>query len=149
MQRFILLVFIVSLFLTSCEKIANQVSVSTSGENVVENYVDVDTETNFGFPGTYQGTLPCKDCDGIVTSLTLTENSTYVLNSMRLGKKDTIKENGIFTFDPSTSVITTMPVDTAYFSKYFEIAPEEIYVLASDKKRFFGEIAEQYVLKKK
>lgn len=38
--------------------------------------------------GTYEGTLPCADCEGIRTSLTLDAGGTYTLQREYLGKAD-------------------------------------------------------------
>lgn len=149
MQKIFLLFIIFAFTLTSCEKIAKQIKSSTTDENSITSYVDVDEVTSFGFPGTYEGIIPCKDCKGVVTTLKLSKNNSYELLTKEIEKKDTIHESGSFSFDPSTSVLTTMPMDTTYFSKHFEITPDQVYFLGNDKKRFYGELADLYILKKK
>ena len=39
------------------------------------------------FKGTYNGVLPCADCDGLQTSLTLDGAGKYTIQSTKLGKK--------------------------------------------------------------
>ena len=39
------------------------------------------------FKGTYNGVLPCADCDGLQTSLTLDGAGNYTIQSTKLGKK--------------------------------------------------------------
>ena len=39
------------------------------------------------FKGTYNGVLPCADCDGLQTSLTLDGAGNYTIQSTKLGRK--------------------------------------------------------------
>ncbi len=43
------------------------------------------------FTGTFTGVLPCADCGGILTTLTLNEDGTYVLETEYQGKDDNNK----------------------------------------------------------
>ncbi len=43
------------------------------------------------FTGTFSGTLPCADCGGILTTLTLNEDGTYILETEYQGKGDNNK----------------------------------------------------------
>jgi len=40
-------------------------------------------------PGTYQGILPCTDCDGILTIVQLAENGVAIVSNVYLGKEET------------------------------------------------------------
>ena len=45
------------------------------------------------FKGTYNGVLPCADCDGLQTSLTLDGAGNYTIQSTKLGKKQENKQD--------------------------------------------------------
>ncbi|WP_298643663.1 copper resistance protein NlpE N-terminal domain-containing protein [uncultured Cardiobacterium sp.] len=47
---------------------------------------------NAAFLGTYNGVLPCADCDGLQISLTLT-GGNYTIQSTKLGKKQENKQD--------------------------------------------------------
>ena len=47
---------------------------------------------NASFLGTYNGVLPCADCDGLQISLTLT-GGNYTIQSTKLGKKQENKQD--------------------------------------------------------
>ena len=47
---------------------------------------------NAAFLGTYNGILPCADCDGLQVSLTLT-GGNYTIQSTKLGKKQENKQD--------------------------------------------------------
>lgn len=50
--------------------------------------------------GTYEGELPCADCEGIKTILTINEDNTYVMKETYLGKDNVPKESkGTFNWD--------------------------------------------------
>lgn len=47
--------------------------------------------------GTYEGTLPAADCEGIKTILVINEDKTYTLKSEYIGRKDaTFETSGIY-----------------------------------------------------
>jgi len=57
--------------------------------------------------GTYEGTVPCADCEGIETRLTLYRAMTYRLVTRYLGKSDElVDKRGKFNIDATTSIAT-------------------------------------------
>ena len=47
--------------------------------------------------GTYEGTLPAADCEGIKTILVINEDKTYTLKSEYIGREDaTFETSGIY-----------------------------------------------------
>ncbi|MFY7728271.1 MAG: copper resistance protein NlpE [Flavobacterium sp.] len=68
----------------------------------------VDTlATTDAWYGNYSGSLPCGDCKGILTRITLRKDNTYQLQSQYLGKetKPTIYK-GSYNLDPDKHVVT-------------------------------------------
>lgn len=54
--------------------------------------------------GIYTGTLPCADCSGLKTTLTLYTNSTYHLSEIYLGKSDKpFEQDGSFSIVKGTT----------------------------------------------
>lgn len=61
-----------------------------------------NAEISLDWSGTYEGILPCGDCEGIKTRLTLNDNHTYVLTEQYLKNSQVIPGEtyqGTFTFD--------------------------------------------------
>lgn len=111
-----------------------------------EAATEVATKAN-DFYGTYEGTLPCADCEGIKTTLTVNADSTYYLKSEYLGVKDGIFEtNGVYNLlnNDLLELITPSSGEKTYY-KILENS-----VMLSDEKGTIneGELAEYYVLKK-
>lgn len=50
------------------------------------------------FKGTYNGVLPCADCDGLQTSLTLDGAGNYTIQSIKLGKKENRNARGVYRY---------------------------------------------------
>lgn len=66
-----------------------------------------NSENSLDWPGTYSGTLPCGDCKGIKTDITITTDKTYSLSSQYLGKEDKPHVyKGTFAWDDAKNVIT-------------------------------------------
>jgi copper homeostasis protein (lipoprotein) len=79
-----------ALLLAACggKKSQTAVPAADSTQTATTDSAVADTS----YCGTYRGTLPAADCDGIKTVLTLSSDSTYSLQSDYIGKK-----NGQFT----------------------------------------------------
>ncbi|MFC3416337.1 copper resistance protein NlpE [Algoriphagus hitonicola] len=98
--------------------------------------------------GTYTGTLPCADCEGIETELTLNQNGTYSYKTNYLGKNDALEEEytGKFTWDEQGRTIQLEGLKGAP-GKY-QVGENQIWHLDQDGNRISGEMAELYILKK-
>jgi len=99
--------------------------------------------------GTYAGTLPCADCSGIRTTLTLTPAHTYVLKSIYLGVKAARTEyicEGVFTWDDAGSRVELL--DMPGGRKRFQVGENRLFALDQSGKRIHGELAEMYVLER-
>lgn len=59
-----------------------------------------ETQTSTGWEGSYSGSLPCGDCKGILTKITISKDKAYTLSSVYMGKetKPTIYK-GTYTLD--------------------------------------------------
>lgn len=95
--------------------------------------------------GSYQGVLPCADCEGIKTRVTLTEKGGYLVRTEYLGKRDSIsEEKGAFNWNAAGNTVTLGRNDPV---QYF-VAENQLIRLATDGSRITGPLAEFYVLKK-
>ncbi|ESE41270.1 copper resistance protein NlpE [Shewanella decolorationis] len=104
-----------------------------------------DTSQNaLDWPGEYEGVIPCASCEGIKTTLTLQVDNSFELKSIYLGKDETIfKVVGKFDWDTNGSKITLSDG-----SKYL-VGENQLFMLDTDGNRINGELAENYILKKK
>ena len=70
--------------------------------------VDIHNSRNsLDWAGTYEGVLPCADCPGTKTRLTLNWNGSYRLVTQAQGSQNAEKSvSGVFTWQPSGNAIT-------------------------------------------
>ena len=110
--------------------------------------VNTDVRTNSTTPdwvGEYKGVIPCEDCDGIETSITLNKDSTYILKTTYQGKGNTSEDKGTFTWlEPSSRVV----LKSNDIEQVYLIGNGTLTILNSEGKITEGELADDYVLKK-
>lgn len=107
---------------------------------------DMHTSQNaLDWPGTYEGVLPCADCEGILTTLTIAADGRYVLSRAWLGRGDAVlTEEGGFTWtEDGRNVVLDDQDQEAY-----KVGESRIWVLDADMKRVEGDLADRYVLEK-
>jgi uncharacterized lipoprotein NlpE involved in copper resistance len=95
--------------------------------------------------GTYRGVLPCADCQGIETSITLDKNLNYFAQMKYLGRNtDPINRQGTFTWDASGTTIRLhgMPEGP---DRYL-VGGDALIQLDREGKRITGDLAAKYVL---
>ena len=95
--------------------------------------------------GTYRGVLPCADCEGIKTAVTLADSGTYQTRSEYLGRRDSVsEEQGRFSWDAAGNTIT---LDQSEPVKYF-VTENRLIRLSSDGSQIKGALADKYILVK-
>ena len=133
-----LIIFAIFLTIVSCHpgKKSKSQNVKHLGDNSMSS-VDWD--------GIYQGILPCADCEGIKTQLTLNKDLTYVLQTQYLGRKDSVfTKKGKFGWVNNGGSIV---LDNDNNQKYL-VGENRIFHLDKDGNRISGDLAEKYVLEK-
>ncbi|MCD7933064.1 MAG: copper resistance protein NlpE N-terminal domain-containing protein [Tannerellaceae bacterium] len=97
------------------------------------------------FSGTYEGTLPAADADGIQTSLKLYNDNTYERTSVYIGKSDNaIEERG--TYEVKGDILTLIANGS---EEYYQVGEGYITKLDNDKQPITGDFAENYKLIKR
>ena len=100
-------------------------------------------QTSLDWAGRYQGTLPCADCAGIETSLTLSESGRYTLTETYLGKGKPFVTKGRFTWDSTGSTVT---LDND--ARRFKVGEGRIWHLDQQGQIVTGSLADHYILTK-
>lgn len=108
-------------------------------------HVGDNSEVSIDWEGTYHGVLPCADCPGISTVLTLDGEGKYKLETKYLEKDDNIYvEEGLFSWDPTGSDITLQASD----NRRFKVGENQVFHLDQEGNRIEGDLATHYILKK-
>lgn len=132
-----LMLYNVHLFLLGLFFFAGCVNSRTNA-NIEKNKFSKVTER--GLIGTYQGRLPCTDCDAIVTSLTLDANREYTLKYVYIGKHAR-PSSKTGTWELKGSELNLEGVDYKY-----KVESDKLRQLDLSGKEIKGELAERYVL---
>lgn len=148
MKKLLILSVCVTVFL-SCKdnKTTENEDIETKTE--VEQIPDMHTsEISLDWQGVYKGILPCADCEGIATEITLRDNNTYRIKRLYLGKEETFfEETGDlkWTEDGSTVVLTNSNDGNATL---FKVGENHLRQLDVEGRAIKGELAEKYLLQK-
>jgi len=134
----IIVAFICIAYLTSCN--AQRKSVSKNGVTIADNSM-----TSIDWQGTYNGILPCADCEGIKTQIELNADLTYTLKTQYFGKNDSIyRETGKFKWNDTGGSIT---LNNSIKQNYL-VGENVLFYLDKNGKRIEGDLAENYKLGK-
>lgn len=110
-QTILALAFVAIAFASCKEQKETPVTDETTTTEVVEQPTQEPTgdnaQTSLDWEGTYKGTLPCQDCEGIATVITLNKDGVFTATTEFKGKKEAAETiEGKFSWDESGSKIT-------------------------------------------
>lgn len=119
------------------------VSVSTSPNPDLSH----NSENSVDWDGMYKGVLPCADCEGIETLLTLNKDKTYTLKTTYLGKSDKVnEEKGNFIWNAEGSNISL--TSTANRPNQYKVGENILWQLDMNGNKIGGSNADKYKLTK-
>ena len=132
-----------AVWMTACVSTEN----TTSEENMTSDNPEAPPEwENPAWIGMYRGTLPCADCEGILTKVVLNQDLTYQKTMEYLGKGDTvIRQSGPFAWNDTEDEVTLQNEDEV--SRY-RLEDDKLIRLDADGQRVEGNLAEYYELTK-
>ncbi|HSK12715.1 MAG TPA: copper resistance protein NlpE [Phnomibacter sp.] len=123
-----------------------------AGETQPDQLVAIDSEHNaklsLDYAGTYKGTTPCADCEGIEVELTINGDGTYTLSMNYLGKGDgtPFSSNGTYSWAADGNTIELDGISDGP-SKY-KVGENQIWQLDMEGNVVEGELADKYILTK-
>ncbi|MFN1217410.1 copper resistance protein NlpE [Chryseobacterium kwangjuense] len=149
-----------AVFLTSCnqkEKTTETTAATTDSATVQATPSDSITkatptaagdtsENSLDWPGTYEAVVPCADCPGIKTSLTLNNNKTFSITEEYIDRNSKSEDKGTFEWDSAGSMITLKGKTASY--KY-KVGENKLFQLDMDGKEITGPNKDLYIFKKK
>ncbi|WP_232333172.1 copper resistance protein NlpE N-terminal domain-containing protein [Mariniflexile maritimum] len=102
------------------------------------------SENSLDWQGTYQGVLPCADCEGIKTTITLNNDLTFKIKEVYLGKKEGVFESkGTFKWLSNGQKITLSDNNRNYF-----VGENTLTRLDNSGEKIEGDLASLYILNK-
>jgi uncharacterized lipoprotein NlpE involved in copper resistance len=105
------------------------------------------SEISLDWTGTYEGTIPCADCPGIKTVLTLNEDRTFTLTSTYIDRENgTFQNSGNFRFIDGRIIELDLGTEG---KQYFWVIEGALQMLDREQRVIDGPNAHYYILTKK
>ncbi len=105
------------------------------------------SKNSLDWHGTYLGTTPCADCEGIRTTVTLHQDDTFTRERIYLGKAGVpVQDAGDFSWDSAGRAITLAPGSES--SQQYQVAENRLFHLDRSGQRISGDLEDRYVLEK-
>lgn len=120
---------------TDCKQNNNQQNTTVIAEsNVAPAYT-----------GTYLGTLPCADCEGIETTIVLNADGTYTQTQLYLkgSDKTRFEEQGKIKYAASTQMLT---LNNGKETSLYKLEGNKLIQLDTQGKAAEGDLANLYIL---
>ena len=136
MKKSLLLLFVLTV---GCQK-------QTIKKNEVNDTAH-NAKNSIDYVGTYKGILPCADCHGLETEITINENSTFCIKTKYQGKGDKIYvQKGNFNWNKKGTIIILTDIKNAP-NQYF-VGENTLVQLDISGQKITGTLAEEYILSK-
>lgn len=106
-----------------------------------------NSRNSLDYEGTYSGTVPCADCSGIYMEITL-NGDRFEKKMVYQGKEsgeNTFETSGTYSWNTEGSIITL----NDDWTEQYQVGESLLFVLDENGKRITGDLAENYILRKK
>lgn len=129
---------------------ACQTKQTANGNSQTEKTVVTDQHNaanSIDWAGTYKGMVPCADCEGIETTITLAKDGSFKLVTVYKGKSEEKNEfSGNFSWNENGNTLNFSEIENGP-SKYF-VGENTLIQLDMEGNRITGDLANSYILKK-
>ena len=145
--KLLIVVFVTGLF--ACN--SQSKTINGNKEVIVSNTPhNADNSMNLlDWDGDYYGILPCADCEGIETTITLSKNLTFKNQASYLGKLNAhFSSTGTFSWNDKGKIITFNNNEKSIVPNKFMVGENKLTQLDLNGNIITGALAEKYQLKK-
>lgn len=144
MKNPILILALSAGFLLSCEKKEEEVITRTPAEVVADEHT---AKNSLDIVGTYHGILPCADCEGIETEISLLPDETYTKKTKYLGKDEKIfEEIGDYNWKSDGNTLILEGIDAEPVE--YLVRENSLMQMDMQGNRITGDLSEKYILEK-
>lgn len=149
MKSSVLFICLAALSLSACnqtKKENQQVVTTDSSDHATITQDTVHTSQNsLDWPGKYEATIPCADCEGIKTNITLKNDNTFSIVSEYLNKNTKIEGAGKVMWHDNGSVVHLTGKET---NMKLKVGENQLIGLDQEGKEIDGPNAHLYVYNK-
>ncbi|RRA96090.1 copper resistance protein NlpE [Paenimyroides viscosum] len=150
MKKSIFTLFVLGLII-SCNKKESETTISADNTEIIasDTLANINDEHNsqnsLDWNGSYEATLPCADCTGIKTTITLIDNGTFNYVAEYLDKDYTAKDSGDIMWHSNGSVVHLKGKD---INIKLKIVENGLVGLDTEGNEIDGPLKEHYNYKK-
>lgn len=126
-------------------KQSNEVTTDSTPVGVIDHHT---AKMSLDYVGSYKGITPCADCEGIETTLYLSNESKYVLQTNYLGKKEAVvnEKRGTYSWNEVGNTVILSGIKSGP-SQYF-VGENYVVQLDMEGNKIAGDLADNYILQK-
>jgi uncharacterized lipoprotein NlpE involved in copper resistance len=107
------------------------------------------SSTSIDWSGTYAGTIPCADCEGVEITMNLNDDLSFTAMAIYLGKSTSpFEARGSFTWLEDGARIQLSGIDPSAMPNIFKVGENKITCLDHDGNPITGKLNSRYTLKK-
>ena len=146
MIRFVfILVFVVAVGCESSDKRDDEAAADAT--QILKADDPHNSRNALDWAGSYSGVLPCADCEGIRTSVTLHQDGRFTRRTTYLGKSPMPRsDEGNIAWDDDGHLVTLKNPDGS--EQMYQVGEEQLFHLDKNGNRITGELSGMYVLEK-
>ena len=147
MKRIVIFSIVCLLFgLNACKSRGKQ---KTDAGVEVQLATGDNSRTSVDWDGAYYGVVPCADCPGIETRITLNKDDTYHISWKYQDRGDELFQNsGTFQWDADGGIITLGNLDKDMYPDRYRVGENRLFLLDKEGNRITGDLAANYTLLK-
>ena len=106
-----------------------------------------NTQNSLDWQGVYSGVVPCADCEGILTRITLRGDNTYDLQTNYLGKSNAVNTNsGNFEWNKEKNGIILKNIKEGTVPSQYKVGENRLVQLDMQGNAMTGALAGNYIL---
>lgn len=108
-----------------------------------------NAKNSSNWAGTYMGIVPCADCEGISTQLTLKSDNTYSLQTEYIGEDSSMQRfEGTFQWNNTGSIVILKGLKEKSMPFSYLVGENKLVQMDMDGKIITGDLTSNYVLTK-
>lgn len=122
-------------------------NVISSDHETLKMSNEHNAQNSLDYYGTYEGVLPCADCEGIKVVVTLLKDQTFTQYYKYITNRfpNETTEKGVFKWNKDGNVLI---LEGSSFSKQYFVGENVLITLDNEGKKIEGPLADHYVLHK-
>jgi len=145
MKKIVLFSVFSAILAIGCTSKKEEAVTEEPAAEVVDSH---NAQNSLDYLGTYKGVLPCADCPGIETVITLNEDETFQLKSTYLekGEGNVYEEMGSYTWKEDGNTLEFEDTDSNI--TYYFVSENKLIALDQEGNKITGDLAKNYELQK-